>query len=152
MASSARIFFAGVGTTFVILAMGFSGGILLANSTSNGAAAQKHAMSEPPTPARIVYPSSAEAALPVAAVPIESTPAPPPQPSAQAASTSEAQPQSQVEERSKTRRELRADRRQRYAERRARRHERRFEVPTRREPGMMAFDGNAAPSGGFFGN
>jgi hypothetical protein len=31
MASNARIFFAGVGTTFVILAVGFSGGLILAN-------------------------------------------------------------------------------------------------------------------------
>ena len=32
MTSHARIFFAGVGTTFVILAIGFGGGVLLATS------------------------------------------------------------------------------------------------------------------------
>jgi hypothetical protein len=32
MASNARIFFAGVGTTFVILAIGFGGGLMLAKS------------------------------------------------------------------------------------------------------------------------
>ena len=152
MASSARIFFAGVGTTFAILAVGFGAGILMANSTYSGTSAQKPASSEPPA-ARVVYPSSAEPALPVAApVPTEPTPAPSPQLSTQATSTSEAQPQSQVEERSKTRRELRADRRRRYAERRARRHQRPHESPDQREPGIMAFDGDAPPRAGFFGN
>lgn len=153
MTSSARIFFAGVGTTFAILAVGFGGGILMANSTSSGTPAQRHASSESPAVARIIYPSSAEPALPVAApVPTEPTAAPSSQPSTQAASTSEAQPQSQVEERSKTRRELRADRRRRYAERRARRHQRPHESPDQREPGIMAFDGDAPPRAGFFGN
>jgi hypothetical protein len=148
MASSARIFFAGVGTTFAILAAGFGGGILMANSTTTGTPAQKHTSSEPPAPTRIVYPSSAELSSPVAApVPTEPTPAPSSQLSTQATSTSEAQPQRQVEERSKTRRELRADRRRRYAERRARRHQRSHKFPDQREPGIMAFDGNAAPSG-----
>ena len=152
MASSARIFFAGVGTTFAILAVGFGGGILMANSTSTGTPAQKHTSSEPPAPARIVYPSSAEPASPVAApVPTEPTP-PSPQVSTQATSTSEAQPQGQVEERPKTRRELRADRRRRYAERRARRHQIPHESPDQREPGIMAFDGDAPPRAGFFGN
>ena len=153
MASSARIFFAGIGTTFAILAVGFGGGILMANSTSTGTSAQTHTSSEPLAAARIVYPSSAEPASPVAApVPTEPTPAPSPQLSTQATSTSEAQPQSQVEERSKTRRELRADRKRRYAERRARRHERPHDSPDQREPGIMAFDGDAPPRAGFFGN
>jgi hypothetical protein len=153
MASSARIFFAGVGTTFAILAVGFGGGILMANSTSTGTSAQKHTSSEPPAAARIVYPSSAEPASPAAApAPNEPTPAPSPQLSTQATSTSEAQPQSQVEERSKTRRELRADRRRRYAERRESRHQRPHESPDSREPGIIAFDGDAPPRAGFFGN
>ncbi len=153
MASSGCIFFAGVGTTFAILAVGFGGGILMANSTATGTSVQKHTSSELPAAARVVYPSSAEPALPVAApVPTEPTPAPSPQLSTQATSTSEAQPQRQVEERSKTRRELRADRRRRYAERRARRHQRPHEFPDQREPGIMAFDGDAPPTAGFFGN
>jgi hypothetical protein len=152
MASSARTFFAGVGTTFAILAVGFGGGILMANSTSSGTPAQKHTSSEPPAATRIVYLSSAEPALPVAApVPTEPTPAPSSQASTQAVATSETPPQSQVEERSKTRRELRADRR-RHAERRAHRHQRPLESPDQREPRIMAFDGGAAPRGGFFGN
>ena len=151
MASSARIFFAGVGTTFTILAVGFGGGILMANSTSSGTPAQKLTRSEPPAAARIVYPSSAEAASPVSApVPTEHTPAPSPQLSTQATSTSEAQPPSQVEERPKPRRELRADRRRRYAERRARRHQR--PTPDQGEPGIMAFDGEAPSRVEFFGN
>ena len=152
MASSARIFFAGVGTTFAILAVGFGGGILMANSTATGTSVQKHTSSEPPAPARVVYPSSAEPSSPVAApVPTEPTPAPSPQLSTQAISTSEAPPQRQVEELSKTRRELRADRRRRYAERRARR-QRPHEFRDQREPGIMAFDGDPPPTAGFFGN
>ena len=33
MSSNARVFFAGVGTTFVILAVGFGTGLMLASST-----------------------------------------------------------------------------------------------------------------------
>ena len=33
MSSNARIFFAGVGTTFVILAVGFGAGLMMASST-----------------------------------------------------------------------------------------------------------------------
>ncbi len=40
MASNARIFFAGVGTTFVILAIGFGGGAMLAKSALQPAATQ----------------------------------------------------------------------------------------------------------------
>jgi hypothetical protein len=55
-------------------------------------------------------------------------PAPSPKLVAPAASASQTQ-QSQIEERSKTRRELRAERRQRYAERRALRHQRQLVSP-----------------------
>ena len=43
MTSHARIFFAGVGTTFVILAIGFGGGVLLATSAvqDNGSAVKR---------------------------------------------------------------------------------------------------------------
>ena len=169
MASPARIFFAGVGTTFAILAVGFGGGVLMANSTLSGTSPQKQASSEPLAAARIVYPNSAEPTSQVAAsVPTKPTsapqvatqaaadpgipvPAPSLKPVTPAASAS--QTQSQIEERSKTRRELRAERRQRYAERRALRRQRQLVSPDQREPGIMAFDGDASrPSTGFFGN
>jgi hypothetical protein len=164
MASSARIFLAGVGTTFAILAVGFGGGILMTNSTLSGTSAQKHAGSEPLAAARIVHPNSAEPALQVAAsVPTEPTPAP--QPATQAADSAvpvtapnllapaASASQSPIEERLKTRRELRTERRQRYAERRALRHQRQLVSPDQREPGIVAFDRDASqPRTGFFGN
>ena len=171
MASPARIFFAGVGTTFAILAVGFGGGVLMANSTLSGTSPQKQASSEPLAAARIVHPNSAEPASQVAAsVPTVPTPAPPPQVATLAAAdsgvpvpapsprlvtpaASASQTGSQIEERSKTRRELRAERRQRYAERKALRRQRQLVSPDQREPGIMAFDGDASrPSTGFFGN
>jgi type IV secretory pathway VirB10-like protein len=168
MASSTRIFFAGVGTTFAILAVGFGGGILMANFTLSGTSAQKQASSEPLAAARIVHPNSAEPALQVAAsVPTEPSAAAPPRLATQAAADptvpvtapspnlstpSASASQSQLEERSKTRRELRAERRQRYAERRARRH-RQLVSPGQRDAGIMAFEGDGTPSRtGFFGN
>ena len=170
MPSSARIFFAGVGTTFAILAVGFGGGILMANSTFSGPSAQKQAVSEPPAAVRIVHPNSAEPAVPAAAsartepahapspelatqaAAVPSVPTPPPSPTL-AASPSENQSrvQSQVEDQPKSTPVMRANRRQRYAERRARRHQHRLEFPAPREPRIMAFDGDPPPRG-FFGN
>ena len=169
MASPARIFFAGVGTTFAILAVGFGGGLLMANSSLSGTSAQKQPSSEPPAAARIVHPNSAEPALQVAASvptePTQGTPQPPPQLTTDAAadtavpvsastpnlSTPAAFP-TRIEERSKTRRDLRAERRQRYAERRARRHQSLPVLPDQQAPGIMAFDGSPPPRTGFFGN
>ena len=65
MASSARIFFAGVATTFAILGVGFGGGLLMANSTLKAQAAyQVRATPEPPSPVRVILPASAEPARP----------------------------------------------------------------------------------------
>ncbi len=80
MASNARIFFAGVGTTFVILAIGFGGGLMLAKSALHDPPGQTRANSEPARSMRVILPASAEPALQVtAAVPTE------PQPQAQPA-------------------------------------------------------------------
>jgi len=65
MASNARIFFAGVGTTFLILGVGFGGGLILASSTlKQPAAYQARATAEPPSPIRVILPASADAAQP----------------------------------------------------------------------------------------
>ena len=65
MASSARIFFAGVGTTFVILGVGFGGGLLMAKSAlKEPTGYQARATAQPPSPARVILPASAEAAQP----------------------------------------------------------------------------------------
>ena len=165
MTSPARIFLTRVRTT-AILALGLGGGLLIADSTSSGttaqnqaASSQKQTKSEPLPAVRIVYPSSAEPALQVtaAAVPAEPTTAsqlatqsavPLPAPNVATPVVSR-----QIEERSKTRRELRAERRQHDAERRARRHQHRLVSPDQREPEIMAFDGDTSPPrAGFFGN
>jgi len=67
MKTKARIFFAGVGTTFIILGAGFSGGLFMANSAlKEPAARQAHAAVEQPPPVRVVLPSPG-AAQPVQA-------------------------------------------------------------------------------------
>ena len=48
MASNARVFFAGVATTFVVLAVGFSGGLILAKSALHDRPQQLRASSERP--------------------------------------------------------------------------------------------------------
>jgi hypothetical protein len=47
MASNARIFFAGIGTSFVILAVGFGAGLILAKSALHDPPLQNRATSEP---------------------------------------------------------------------------------------------------------
>ncbi|MBR1152326.1 hypothetical protein [Bradyrhizobium sp. JYMT SZCCT0428] len=77
MASSARIFFAGVGTTFVILGVGFGSGLLMANSAlKERSGYQARTAAELPSPVRVILPTTAEAAQP---------PQPPQQTSQQAA-------------------------------------------------------------------
>jgi hypothetical protein len=153
MASSAHIFFAGVGTTFVILAAGFGGGLLLAKSAVHDPSPKALASSEQITPVRVILPASAE-------------PAQPQQQAPPAVSVSEAQPEVQqtqkfqrVDEAQAENRKVQAEKRaslQRYAERKAKRiaaarAKRQIEQPPRPEPAIMAF-GDGPRIGGFFGN
>ncbi|TWC01317.1 hypothetical protein FBZ93_104596 [Bradyrhizobium macuxiense] len=64
MVSRTGIFFAGVGTTFIVLGAGFGGGLLMANSALNAPAGAQTRVSSPAPaePARVVLPSTAEAA------------------------------------------------------------------------------------------
>ena len=64
MASNGSIFFAGVGTTFLILGAGFGSGMFMANSALKPSAHQAQAPIELPAPIRVVLPSSAQAAEP----------------------------------------------------------------------------------------
>ena len=129
MSSNARIFFAGVGTTFVILAVGFGAGLMMASSTLPDTARRAGSTFERLAPVRVILPASAE-------------PAQPPQP---------LQPeQAEAEQR---------ERRRRSAERKAKklataRARQQFEQQSReREPGIMAFGGNEQPRMiGFLGN
>lgn len=171
MASTGSIFFAGVGSTFAILAIGFGGGFLMANSTLHDGSAQKRASSEPPPAVRVVLPASAEPASQVtAAGPVE-TPAPATTPEQQATPQgipNEIQTQEkdkQAERADQRKAEVAERRRKRYAERKARREAARAKQEEQREqqqqearrpeqPGIMAFDAdNEQPRpGGFFGN
>lgn len=151
MASNARIFFAGVGTTFVILAVGFSGGLLLAKSALHDRPEQMRASSEPAPGMRVVLPPSSEPAIQV----VERTISPEPKPSVQPAQEVPAPVQQRVEKAKMTERDLKAERR-RYAERKARRiaaARAQLQDKPREQtaPGIMAFGGND-PRMRFFGN
>src|SRR6476619_1233441 len=79
MASSARVFFAGVGTTFVILAAGFGGGLMLAKSAVYDAPTQTRVALPPPPPVRTILLPSAEPA-PQLATEVRPPPTPEPVP------------------------------------------------------------------------
>ena len=61
MASNISIFIAGVGTTFAMLALGFGGGLMLANE-SKELPARAHAVTPSLPPVRVIFPAPAEAA------------------------------------------------------------------------------------------
>ena len=153
MASNARIFFAGIGTTFVILAIGFGGGLMLAKSALHDPSGQTRANSEAARGMRVILPASAEPALQVtAAAPTE------PQPQTQPAQNVQApvieKPVEKVEP-NRAEKDMKAAR-QRYAERKARkiavaRLRQRIEPQQTQEPRVMAF-GRDAPRTGIFGN
>ena len=168
MSSNAGIFFAGVGTTCVVLAVGFAGGFIVArpapkeSTLREPAGYQARANTESMTPVRVIMPASAEAAQN-------------PQPSAVAVAAPEQEPQPQVQpavkevqspiekpvekaDRSTAESEER-QRRKRYAQYKAKRtaaaRARQQEAQTgeRSEPVPMAFGGDWPRSGGgLFGN
>jgi hypothetical protein len=156
MASSARMFFAGVGTTFAIVAVGFGGGLLIVKSALHNPPDQSRARAEPsPSPGvRVILPASAEPALRVTAA----VPSPEPQPQIQPAHEPPQKILEKEVERAdpkKVEKDLKAERR-RHAERKARRMaaeraRQRIEPQHRQEPGIMAF-GDDEPRTNFFGN
>ena len=62
MASSTRAFFAGIGTTFVILGVGFGGGLMVAKTALNDTPGRTRLAAHQIEPARVVLPTTAEAA------------------------------------------------------------------------------------------
>ena len=151
MASSARIFFAGVGTTFVILGVGFGGGLLMAKSAlKEPTGYQARATAQPPSPARVILPASAEAAQPPQQLQQVAATVPAPEP------VKEVQPEKRVEkvDIKKTEAEAR-ERRKRYAERKAKREavraRQQLEARTN-APSIMAFGGENTPRLALFGN
>ena len=160
MSSNARIFFAGVGTTFLILAVGFGGGLMMASSTLQDPNGRAPAASERLSPARVILPTSAEPALPPQPAQ-PTTAAPEPEPQAQQAKEVHAPFEKQVEETITRKDEVgKRDRRGRSAERRAKKlaaaraRQQLLEQQRReREPGIIAFGGDEQPRmSGFFGN
>jgi len=162
MSSKARIFFAGVGTTFVILAVGFGGGLVMTKSAlKEPAGYQARANTDSITPVRVVLSASAEAAqLPLPSAAAVATPEPQPQvqPSVKEV---QAPVEKQVEKVDTRKAEAEERRRRRhYAEHRAKkiaaaRARQQLESQTRErtEPGIVAFGGDERRfGGGIFGN
>ena len=154
MVSAARIIFAGIGTIFVIIAIGVGGGLMLAKTALKEPAGYQ-APANTESTASVRLPRSAEAAQPprpdAAAVP-KPDPQTPVQPSIKQVQAPTGKQVGQVD----TRKAQAQERRRRYAERKARKiaaarawqqHEQ--WTRERSEPGIMAFDGYESRSGGF---
>ena len=164
MATSTGAFFAGVATTFVILGVGFGGGLMMAKSALQEPTSRTRASVETERPlVRVILPASNESAQP-------------PQPSMGAAAPSGLaqevrsikevnQPvEKQVETADSKRAEAEErERKRRYAERkrsvrldaRARQQQRRQQQPREQASApVMAFGGDDPPrlGGSFFGN
>jgi hypothetical protein len=157
MASNAAIFFAGVGTTFLILGAGFGGGMLMATSALQDSrnSYQAHALEDLPAPIRVVLPASAQAAGPAEAqkkpAPSEQ-PATPPQVQPPA---NEAQIAPEKVEKAETRKADSDKRKRRQAERRTKRlaakRNHRHETDPPSEAPVMAFGRDEQqPSNGSF--
>ncbi|WP_156526934.1 hypothetical protein [Bradyrhizobium sp.] len=153
MASNGSIFFAGVGTTFLILGAGFGSGLFMANSAlKEPTGLHSRAKEEVPAPIRVILPSSAQAAEPNL-VPQQAEQPVPPSPQA-GAPLKEAQVAPDKAEKSNSKK-ADEDKRRKRAERKARRPaERRNHRP--QEAPVMAFGGNeslsASPSFNVFDN
>lgn len=163
MSSNARVFFAGVGTTFVILAVGFGTGLMMASSTLQDTTARAGSTSVRLAPARVILPASAEPPQQAQSLRPEQTTtantASELQPQAQQAKEAQAPLEKQVDKPDTRRAEAAEQReRRRSAERKAKkiaiaRARQQLEQQSReRAPAVMAFGGNEQPHMGFFGN
>jgi hypothetical protein len=162
MATGAGAFFAGIGTTFVILAAGFGGGLLTARSALDEPSGLQHrSIGEAPTPVRVVLASSSEAAQPSqqlaqqqtsvqhTEVPLPAEPAKQVQPPVEKQLEKAETRKADAEDRDRKRRSAERKAR-RSAEARARRHQQR--APQQEAP-VMAFGGdNSFQYGGWSGN
>ena len=152
MASNAGIFFAGVGTTFIILGAGFGGGVMLANSALDKPAEyQSRASAEPQSPVRVVLPAPAVAAQPPEQ-PQQIAAAPQPQ----LQPVQETQPLGEKQASKTGAKKAQAERRKRYAERKARRQaekakRQQSEPSDYQEAPVMAFGGDDRREFGYFG-
>jgi type IV secretory pathway VirB10-like protein len=162
MASNVAVFFAGVGTTFIILGAGFGGGLMMATSAlKEPTGYQNRGSPEPPSPARVILPSTAEAAQPPQPSQQIAT-APEPPPPLQPVKGAQAPVEKQVENVDARKAEAeQRERRKRYADRKAKlnaeraKRQRQIEQGEQEEAPIMAFGGDEPRrSGGFgfFGN
>jgi type IV secretory pathway VirB10-like protein len=72
MASTERIFFAGVATTVLLIGAGFSGGVMLGKTAMDSPQTKEQAVASPeklPPPGRVVLPAVTEATVPIPFVP-----------------------------------------------------------------------------------
>jgi type IV secretory pathway VirB10-like protein len=145
MASNAAIFFAGVGTTFLILGAGFGGGMFMATSALQDSknSYQARASEDLPAPIRVVLPASAQAAEPAEA---QKQPAAPEQPTAPPQVqplAKQAQIAPETVEKAETRKADSDKRKRRQAERRTKRlaanRNHRHETAPLSEAPVMAF-------------
>jgi type IV secretory pathway VirB10-like protein len=165
--SNARIFFAGMGISVLLLGVGFGSGLMLASTAMQPVTQNRATAADRLPPARVVLPASAEAASArLAPAPVETLVAtgvstPQSQERPQLAPARDVQAQSQSTERDKQaeRAEKKKpeaeerDRRRRYAERKARREaarakqqpEQQYEA-RRLQPNIVAFGGNEEQS------
>jgi outer membrane biosynthesis protein TonB len=156
MASNAGIFFAGVGTTFIILGAGFGGGVMLANSALDKPAEyQSRASAEPQSPVRVVLPAPAVAAQPPEQPQQPQQIASAPQPQIQP--VQETQPLGEKQASKTGAKKAQAERRKRYAERKARRQaekakRQQSEPSDYQEAPVMAFGGDDRREFGYFGD
>ena len=162
MSSNARIFFAGVGTTFVVLAVGFGGGLMMASSMLQDPTGRAPSAAARLAPVRVILPTSAEPAQPPQpAQPMTpASPAPGSVPQAQQVE-GHAPVEKQIEKPAASRAEaIEQKHLRRSAERRAKKlataraRQQLLEQQRReREPGIIAFGGDEQPRvNGFFGN
>jgi outer membrane biosynthesis protein TonB len=157
MASNIRAFFAGIGTTFVILGIGFGGGVLLANNVMEPTTSVA-ARSTLPAPDRIILPASAEAAQPPQPSTVVADPPPPATPiKAMQQPIEQSEPAKPAEQQKAESRQH--DRRKKLAERKAKREATRLAIQQREQRhqrlGIMASRGDNDQQGfggGFFGN
>jgi hypothetical protein len=159
--SNARIFFAGMGTSVLLLGMGFGSGLMLARTATEPVTQNRATTADRLPPARVVLPASAEAA-PARLAPGETLVATGVSaPQSQERQSTERDRQAERAEKKKPEAEER-DRRRRYAERKARREaarakqqqEQQYEA-RRLQPNIVAFGGNEEQSrveGSSFGN
>lgn len=150
--TNARIFFAGIGTTILLIGAGFGGGLLMAKTTMEPAAPSRITAADRLPPARVILPASVEAApapIPRAA-PIEAAQAPTPQLQAGVVPATDISARAEKDkeaERAEKKKAEAADReqRKRAAERKARREAVRLAKERQERAPIMAFGGDEQP-------